>query len=378
MSILELKQINKIYNNGFHAVKDFNLKMEEGEFIVLVGPSGCGKTTVLRMIAGVETITDGELYINNSFMNHTAAKDRDIAMVFQSYALFPHLTVYENISFPLKLNKLSKEEINKKVKEIAGILEIGSLLEKKPDTLSGGQKQRVALARAIVRKPKIFLMDEPLSNLDSNLRTQMRIEISKLHRELDATFIYVTHDQTEAMTMGTRIVIMEDGKIQQVGTPLEVYEGPNNIFVARFIGNPSMNILDGIVVLNGEEIQLKVFIEKDNEDSVIFIKIPKNQQNVLRINNYIDKKIRIGLRPEDIDIRTNEDFNIFKTSITMLESTGMDTYIYFDIYGKNCSLKTNTKQDIKIGDYINFYIDKEKIYLFDYDTGIRIFKNNNL
>lgn len=373
MANLKLKQINKIYDNGFHAVKDFNLKIEEGEFIVLVGPSGCGKTTVLRMIAGLETITDGELYINDSFMNHMAAKDRDIAMVFQSYALFPHLTVYENISFPLKINKLSREEIHNKVKEVSEILEIESLLNKKPSTLSGGQKQRVALGRAIVRKPKIFLMDEPLSNLDSNLRTQMRIEISKLHSKLDATFIYVTHDQIEAMTMGTRIVIMEDGKIQQIGTPQEVYENPNNIFVARFIGSPSMNILDGIVVVNEEEIQLKVSIGEDNEDSAKYIKIPKTQQDVLKINNYINKRIKIGLRPESIEVSADWDFNTFKAYVTMVERVGLDTYIYFDIHGYNCCVKTtNINNDIKIGDYISFYIDKQKTYLFDYETELRI------
>lgn len=372
MAELELKQINKIYGNGFHAVKDFNLKIEDREFIVLAGPSGCGKTTVLRMIAGLENITDGELYMDDSLMNHMAAKDRDIAMVFQNYALFPHLTVYENISFPLKINKLSKKEIHNRVKIVADILDVEPLLDKKPNTLSGGQKQRVALGRAIVRNPKVFLMDEPLSNLDSKLRIQMRIEISKLYRELDATFIYVTHDQTEAMTMGTKIVIMEDGKIQQIGAPQEVYENPNNIFVATFIGSPSMNVFDGIVVMNEEEVQLKVSIEKDNEDSITYLKLHKNQQVVLKNNNYINKRIKIGVRPESIDIRSNEDFNVFKTSITMVESIGMDTYIYFDIHGENCSIKTNIKSGIKIGDDISFSIDKEKIYLFDYETNIRI------
>ena len=231
----------------------------------------------------------------------------------------------------------------------------------------------MALGRAIVRKPKIFLMDEPLSNLDSNLRTQMRIEISKLHSKLDATFIYVTHDQIEAMTMGTRIVIMEDGKIQQIGTPQEVYENPNNIFVARFIGSPSMNILDGIVVVNEEEIQLKVSIGEDNEDSAKYIKIPKTQQDVLKINNYINKRIKIGLRPESIEVSADWDFNTFKAYVTMVERVGLDTYIYFDIHGDNCCVKTtNINNDIKIGDYISFYIDKQKTYLFDYETELRI------
>lgn len=372
MATLELKQLNKIYDNDFHAVKNFSLKIQDKEFIILVGPSGCGKTTILRMIAGLETITDGELYIDDLLINNISSKDRDIAMVFQNYALYPHMTVYENISFPLKINKLSKDEINNKVKEVTEILEIKPLLNKKPNTLSGGQKQRVALGRAIVRSPKIFLMDEPLSNLDSKLRTQMRIEISKLHRRLDATFIYVTHDQTEAMTMGTRIVVMENGKIHQVGTPQEVYEKPNNIFVAKFIGSPSMNVFDGIVVINEEDIQLKVHIQKDNEDSIVYFKLPKNKQDTLRNNNYINKRIKIGIRPESIIVEANKDFNIFKTYITMVERMGLDTYIYFDIHGENCIAKTNIKNEIKIGDYISFYIDKEKIHVFDYETSLRI------
>ncbi|WMM26074.1 sn-glycerol-3-phosphate ABC transporter ATP-binding protein UgpC [Tissierella sp. MB52-C2] len=373
MAELELKQINKIYDNGFHAVKDFNLKIEEREFIVLVGPSGCGKTTVLRMIAGFENITDGELYMDDSLMNHMAAKDRDIAMVFQNHALFPHLTVYENISFPLKINKLSKKEIHNKVKTVADILDVEPLLDKKPNTLSGGQKQRVALGRAIVRNPKVFLMDEPLSNLDSKLRTQMRIEISKLYRKLDATFIYVTHDQTEAMTMGTRVVIMENGKIHQVGIPQEVYEKPNDIFVARFIGSPSMNVFDGTIVINEEEVQLKVYIGKYNDDNMIYLKLPESKQKILQDNNYINKAIKIGIRPENIRIRDKEHSNILKAYVSMVETIGLDTYIYFDIDDENCVIKTNIDNKIRIGDNISFYINKEKIHLFDYETSLRIF-----
>lgn len=373
MANLELKQINKIYNNGFQAVENFNLKIEDGEFIVLVGPSGCGKTTVLRMIAGLETITDGELYMDNYLMNNMAAKDRNIAMVFQSYALFPHLTVYENISFPLKILKLDKRDTHAKVKDAAKILEIEPLLDEKPNTLSGGQKQRVALGRAIVRNPKVFLMDEPLSNLDFKLRNQMRIEISRLHRKLNSTFIYVTHDQTEAMTMGTRVVIMNDGKIHQVGTPQEVYENPNDIFVARFVGSLPMNIFDGTVIIDEDEVQLKVCIQKNNEYNIAYLKLSKNKQDNLRNSDYVNKKVRIGIRPEDTIFGTHEHDNILKTHVTMVEKMGIDTYIYFDVHGENCISKTSIKNDVEIDDYVSFYVDERKIHLFDYDTKIRIF-----
>ena len=372
MANLELRQINKIYNNGFRAVKNFNLKIKKGEFIVLVGPSGCGKTTVLRMIAGLESITDGELYMDDSCINHINAKDRDMAIVFQNYALFPHLTVYGNISFPLKMAKLSGKEIHNKVKIVADILELEDILDKKPNTLSGGQKQRVALGRAMVRNPRVFLMDEPLSNLDANLRTQMRIEISKLHRKLATTFIYVTHDQIEAMTMATKIIIMKDGEIQQIGTPEAVYKKPNNIFVAKFIGNPSMNIFDGAVVLNGQEVQIMVNVRTDNDKSVIYLKIPKYKQNILQHNNYINKVIRIGIRPENMGIADKRSSNILKVSVSMVETIGLDTYVYFNINDENCVMKTNIDNGIRIGDNISFYMDKEKIYLFDYETGLRI------
>lgn len=373
MANLELRQINKVYNNGFRAVKDFNLKIEKGEFIVLVGPSGCGKTTILRMIAGLESITDGQLYMDGSCINHINPKDRDIAMVFQNYALFPHLTVYENISFPLKTNKLSRKEIHNKVKIVADILELEDILDKRPNTLSGGQKQRVALGRAMVRNPKVFLMDEPLSNLDANLRTQMRIEISKLHRKLAASFIYVTHDQIEAMTMATKIIVMKDGGIQQIGTPEAVYKKPNNIFVAKFMGNPSMNILDGTPVLNGQEVQIMVNIKKDNDRGVFYLDIPKYKQNILQHNNYVNKPIKIGIRPENMGFAHEESSNILKAYVSMVERIGLDTYVYFDINDESCVMKTNIDNRIKIGDKISSYMDKEKIYLFDYETGLRIF-----
>ena len=247
MASLSLKNIYKVYPNGFNAVKDFNLEIEDKEFIIFVGPSGCGKSTTLRMIAGLEDISSGELWIGDKLVNDVEPKDRDIAMVFQNYALYPHMTVFDNMAFGLKLRKVPKDEIKRKVEEAAKILDLEKLLDRKPKALSGGQRQRVAMGRAIVRNPKVFLMDEPLSNLDAKLRVQMRIEIAKLHQRLGTTIIYVTHDQTEAMTLGTRIVVMKDGIIQQVDTPQNLYEKPQNLFVAGFMGSPQMNFLDAIV-----------------------------------------------------------------------------------------------------------------------------------
>ena len=258
MASLSLKGIQKIYPNGYHAVKDFNLEIEDKEFIIFVGPSGCGKSTTLRMVAGLEDISGGTLEIDGKVMNNVEPKDRDIAMVFQNYALYPHMTVYDNMAFGLKLRKVPKDEIDKKVREAAKILDLDKLLDRKPKALSGGQRQRVAMGRAIVRNPKVFLMDEPLSNLDAKLRVQMRIEISKLHENLGATIIYVTHDQTEAMTLGTRIVVMKDGVVQQVDTPQNLYNAPGNLFVAGFIGSPQMNFMDAVVKVNGGNVTLTV------------------------------------------------------------------------------------------------------------------------
>ena len=256
MASLSLEGIQKVYSNGFQAVKDFNLEIADKEFIIFVGPSGCGKSTTLRMIAGLEDISGGTLKIDGKVMNNVEPKDRDIAMVFQNYALYPHMTVYDNMAFGLKLRKVPKDEIDKKVREAARILDLEKLLDRKPKALSGGQRQRVAMGRAIVRKPKVFLMDEPLSNLDAKLRVQMRIEIAKLHENLGATIIYVTHDQTEAMTLGTRIVVMKDGVVQQVDTPQNLYTKPCNLFVAGFIGSPQMNFLDAEVKVNGSDVTL--------------------------------------------------------------------------------------------------------------------------
>ena len=292
MASLSLQNVSKIYENGYEAVKDFNLEIEDKDFIIFVGPSGCGKSTTLRMIAGLEDISKGTLRIDNKVVNNVEAKDRDIAMVFQSYALYPHLTVYDNMAFGLKLKKVPKEVIDEKVKYAAKILDLEKLLDRKPKALSGGQRQRVAMGRAIVREPKVFLMDEPLSNLDAKLRVQMRTEISKLHERLGATMIYVTHDQTEAMTLGTKIVVMKDGIVQQVDTPQNLYNYPQNKFVAGFIGSPQMNFIDATVCKKGNKIALKV---GDYE-----LELPEAKGKILASSGYIGKTVSMGVRPENV------------------------------------------------------------------------------
>ena len=293
MASLSLKNVCKVYPNGFVAVKDFNLEIADQEFIIFVGPSGCGKSTTLRMIAGLEEISSGELWIGDKLVNDVEPKDRDIAMVFQNYALYPHMSVYDNMAFGLKLRKVPKAEIDQSVHEAAKILDIEHLLDRKPKALSGGQRQRVAMGRAIVRSPKVFLMDEPLSNLDAKLRVQMRVEISKLHKRLQTTIIYVTHDQTEAMTLGTRIVVLKDGIIQQVDTPQNLYNTPNNIFVAGFIGSPQMNLIDATVAQEGSQVTLKM------SDDVI-IKLPAEKSKKLIDGGYVGKTVVVGIRPEDV------------------------------------------------------------------------------
>jgi len=289
MADLKLNHIYKIYDNKVTAVSDFNLHIQDKEFIVFVGPSGCGKSTTLRMIAGLEEISKGELYIDDKLVNDVPPKDRDIAMVFQNYALYPHMTVYDNMAFGLKLRKMPKDEIDKRVKDAANILGLEQYLDRKPKALSGGQRQRVALGRAIVRDAKVFLMDEPLSNLDAKLRVQMRAEIAKLHQRLNTTTIYVTHDQTEAMTMATRIVVMKDGVIQQVGSPKEVYDNPENVFVGGFIGSPAMNFFKAKI--EGEYVVL---------DDKVRLKIPGGKLKLLKDNGYVGKEVIFGIRPEDI------------------------------------------------------------------------------
>ncbi|MEE1049001.1 MAG: sn-glycerol-3-phosphate ABC transporter ATP-binding protein UgpC [Clostridia bacterium] len=364
MASLSLKNITKTYTGGFTAVTDFNLDIEDKEFIIFVGPSGCGKSTTLRMIAGLEEITEGELYIGDQMVNDVVPKDRDIAMVFQNYALYPHMTVYENMAFGLKLRKVPKDEIKRKVNEAAQILGIEHLLDRKPKALSGGQRQRVALGRAIVREPKVFLMDEPLSNLDAKLRVQMRAEIGKLHKKLATTFIYVTHDQTEAMTMGTRIVVMKDGIIQQVDTPTNLYSYPCNMFVAGFIGSPQMNFLDVTVECKDDGTYLK--------NGNFSIKLPDGKGKKEELKAYNGKEVVMGIRPEDIDdseatVSAMPDC-VSSVDIELTEMMGAETYLYFKIEDVNFTARVNPRTTAKHGQTIKVAFDANKIHLFDKET----------
>ena len=368
MASLSLKNISKVYPNGFIAVKDFNLEIQDKEFIIFVGPSGCGKSTTLRMIAGLEEISGGELYIGDRLVNDVEPKDRDIAMVFQNYALYPHMTVYDNMAFGLKLRKTPKDQIDKLVHEAARILDIEHLLDRKPKALSGGQRQRVAMGRAIVRNPKVFLMDEPLSNLDAKLRVQMRIEISKLHQRLETTIIYVTHDQTEAMTLGTRIVVMKDGIAQQVDTPKNLYDNPCNLFVAGFMGSPQMNFIDAQVTQSGSDVLL-VFGSHS-------IKVPDVKAKALIEGDYIDKTVVMGVRPEDfhdeeVFIDTRQD-SVIEATIRLYEMLGAEVFLYFDIEQFNCTARVNPRTTARPGDTIKIAIDTSKLHIFDKDTQLVI------
>ena len=365
MASLNLKGIYKKYAGGVTAVSDFNLDIEDKEFVVLVGPSGCGKSTTLRMIAGLEEISEGELYIGDKLVNDVAPKDRDIAMVFQNYALYPHMTVYDNMAFGLKLRKMPKEEIDRRVHEAARILDIEHLLDRKPKALSGGQRQRVALGRAIVREPKVFLMDEPLSNLDAKLRGQMRTEISKLHNKLQTTFIYVTHDQTEAMTMGTRIVVMKDGFIQQIDSPQVLYEKPCNMFVAGFIGSPPMNFVEVEVqkTANNDGIQLAL--------GETTIKLPEAKAKVLD-ESYIGKKVIMGIRPENIHdeavmVGISPECAV-SAHVDVTEMMGAETYLYVTVEGNPFVARVNPRTTAKVDDDITLIFDGNKIQLFDKET----------
>ena len=368
MASLSLKGIEKVYPNGFHAVKDFNLEIEDKEFIIFVGPSGCGKSTTLRMIAGLEDISGGVLEIDGKKMNDVEPKDRDIAMVFQNYALYPHMTVYDNMAFGLKLRKVPKDEIDKKVREAARILDLEKLLDRKPKALSGGQRQRVAMGRAIVRNPKVFLMDEPLSNLDAKLRVQMRIEISKLHENLGATIIYVTHDQTEAMTLGTRIVVMKDGIVQQVDTPQNLYNTPCNQFVAGFIGSPQMNFMDALVNVNENDVTLKV--------GEHVLKVPASKKQALIDGGYDGKTVVLGIRPEDVHdsqaFISNSPESVIKSKIKVYELLGAEVFLYFDLEGTQMTARVNPRTTLRTGDDAIFALDMEKIHLFDKDTELTI------
>ena len=357
MASLKLVNVAKIYNEKIKAVNNVNIFAEDGEFIVLVGPSGCGKTTILRMIAGLEEITEGELYIDDKLMNKIPSKDRDIAMVFQNYALYPHMTVFENMAFGLKLRKFSKDEIKDRIAKAAKILDLENYLDRKPRALSGGQMQRVALGRAIVRNPKIFLFDEPLSNLDAKLRVQMRTEISKLHNRLKSTMVYVTHDQTEAMTMGDKIVVLNDGEVQQIGKPMDLYNNPVNKFVAGFIGSPAMNFIDGKIV---NENMLK-FVDEEGQ---LELKLNDTQSSVLK--DYYGRKITMGFRPEDILI-SNENGS-FAITPEVVEPMGSETFIYFSIGHSQVVGRLNSKFSIKNGVILNIMIDTQSLYFFDVDT----------
>ncbi|MFA9465305.1 MAG: ABC transporter ATP-binding protein [Velocimicrobium sp.] len=364
MASLSLKKINKTYPNGFIAVKDFNLEIEDKEFIIFVGPSGCGKSTTLRMIAGLEEITTGELYIDGKLVNDVEPKDRDIAMVFQNYALYPHMSVYDNMAFGLKLRKTPKDEINRLVTEAAKLLEIESLLDRKPKVLSGGQRQRVAMGRAIVRNPKVFLMDEPLSNLDAKLRVQMRIVISKLHQSLETTFVYVTHDQTEALTLGTRIVVMKDGIIQQVDSPSELYDRPKNLFVAGFIGSPQMNFMDAKVAKDGDTAKL-IFGKH-----VIRLPIPKGK--TLLDAGYEGKEVTFGIRPEDIKdeeifINTLKD-SVVEGTVKVYEMLGSEVLLYFEVEQFEVTVRVDPRTTARPGDVIKLALDPSKMHIFDKDT----------
>lgn len=369
MANLSLKNINKIYDNGFHAVKDFNMEIEDKEFIIFVGPSGCGKSTTLRMIAGLEDISSGDLEIDGKRMNDILPKDRDIAMVFQNYALYPHMTVYDNMAFSLKIKKMPKDEIDKKVKEAAQILGIENLLKRKPKQLSGGQRQRVAMGRAIVRNPKVFLMDEPLSNLDAKLRVQMRIEISKLHQKLGTTIIYVTHDQTEAMTLGTRIVVMKDGIVQQIDTPQNLYDHPRNLFVAGFIGSPQINLID-VEVLKEDD---GIYVKNDH----IKLKLPEEKGRVLEEKNYIGKKVVFGIRPEslyddDDYLEKTDQGSIIEAKVRVYELMGAEVYLYFDLGDDQITARVKPSTKARVGENTKFAFDMEKSYLFDPETKLII------
>ena len=373
MAGLTLKGIYKKYPGGVTAVSDVNLEIRDKEFIVLVGPSGCGKSTTLRMIAGLEEISEGELYIGDRLVNDIAPKDRDIAMVFQNYALYPHMTVFENMAFGLKLRKVPKDEIERKVNEAAKILDLTKLLDRKPKAMSGGQCQRVALGRAIVRSPKVFLLDEPLSNLDAKLRAQMRTEISKIHKQLGTTFIYVTHDQTEAMTMGDRIVCMKDGVVQQVDTPQNLYERPANKFVAGFLGSPQMNFIDAVL----KEEFGQYIVEFGSEDSrsqkgnKYQIIIPEAKVND-ELANYVNKEVILGVRPESIHDEemyiSSATTGVIDATVEITEMMGAEIFLYLECEGIPLTAIVSPRSTARISDVIKVAIDPNRIHLFDKET----------
>ncbi len=364
MASLSLRHIYKKYPGGVTAVSDFNLEIKDKEFIVFVGPSGCGKSTTLRMVAGLEEITEGELFIGDQLVNDVAPKDREIAMVFQNYALYPHMSVFENMAFGLKLNKTPKEEIKRRVEEAARVLDITHLLDRKPKALSGGQKQRVALGRAIVRNPKVFLLDEPLSNLDAKLRAAMRTELTKLHDRVGTTFIYVTHDQVEAMTMATRIVVMKDGLIQQVDTPQHLYDAPCNMFVAGFIGTPQMNFITGKLDKKADGLYF------DFEG--VSIKLPDEKANAPELAEYIGNEVVVGLRPEAINddeavVAANPDTAV-AVDVDVTELMGAEIYLYITIGETRMIARVSPRSTSRAGQKIKVNFDMSRLHIFDKDT----------
>ncbi|WP_289183675.1 ABC transporter ATP-binding protein [uncultured Dubosiella sp.] len=362
MATVSLKHINKTYPNGFEAVKDFNLEIEDGEFVIFVGPSGCGKSTTLRMIAGLEDISAGDLLIDGKRMNDEAPKDRDLAMVFQSYALYPHMTVKQNMEFPLKIAKLSKEEMEKRVEAASSILGLEPLLERKPKALSGGQRQRVAMGRAIVREPKVLLMDEPLSNLDAKLRGQMRVEISRLHEKLGSTIVYVTHDQTEAMTLGDRIVVMCDGVVQQIDTPQNLYDNPANKFVAGFIGAPQMNFMSGTLKNGTFQIGNKE-IELSNATMALLKKAGYGEGAALTL----------GIRPEDLTIRKAEDgVGGLDGVVEVYEMLGSSSNVYVDVEGLSLVASVASDTVVQPQDSVVVGLNADKMHWFDESTGVNV------
>ena len=376
MSEIALRNVCKQFDSEHYGVKDFNLDIHDKEFVIFVGPSGCGKSTTLRIIAGLEEITDGELWIDGELSNYLEPKERGMSMVFQNYALYPNMTVYGNMAYALKIRKLPKDEIDRKVHEVAKILEIDQLLDRRPAALSGGQKQRVAIGSAIIRKPKAFLMDEPLSNLDAKLRAQMRVELVKLHKQLDTTIIYVTHDQTEAMTLGTKIVVMKDGLIQQVGAPQSIYDNPVNLFVAGFLGSPSMNFFQCTVKAE-ENNRTALLLDDAKTVKKVYLDGTRGKQIADRYNG---RHVILGIRPEDIyefdEAKTlgieNESVDVDEPVVNR-EMLGAEVILYFDEQGKTLAVRLSPENQTQVGEKVSLYFDMEKVHVFDPETEENIF-----
>ena len=376
MSEIALRNVCKQFDSEHYGVKDFNLDIHDKEFVIFVGPSGCGKSTTLRIIAGLEEITDGELWIDGELSNYLEPKERGMSMVFQNYALYPNMTVYGNMAYALKIRKMPKDEIDKKVHEVAKILEIEQLLDRKPAALSGGQKQRVAIGSAIIRKPKAFLIDEPLSNLDAKLRAQMRVELVKLHKQLDTTIIYVTHDQTEAMTLGTKIVVMKDGLIQQVGAPQSIYDNPVNLFVAGFLGSPSMNFFQCTVKAE-ENNRTALLLDDAKTVKKVYLDGTRGKQIADRYNG---RHVILGIRPEDIyEIEEAKKLGIENDSVDVdepvvnREMLGAEVILYFDEQGKTLAVRLNPENQTKVGEKVSLYFDMDKAHVFDPETEENLF-----